>query len=122
MTREENIKKILMALKNSVESIKGTSIVSKRGLVISKVFDFEINARMFGGITASIVGPTTHLAKTIFSAETFLISTIETKEGNTMIMDLKSSILVVITSPNPNVGLILFEMEKAGKEIMEAMK
>ena len=122
MTREETIKNLLMGLKGSVESIKGAAIISKRGLIISQVFDFEINARMFGGITASIVGPTGRLAKTLFDVDTFSINTIETSQGTAIIMDLTASILVVVTKPEPNVGLILFEMESAGTKIMEAMK
>ncbi len=111
-----------MKLKDSVESVKGASVISKRGLIISMVFDFEISSRMFGGIAASIVGPTERLANTLFDEETFSTNTIETEKGSAIIMDLDVSVLVVITKPNPNIGLILFEMEKTAKNIMEAMK
>ena len=122
MTREENINKLLIALKDSVESVNGAALVTKRGLVISKVFDFEINVRMLGGIAASIVGPTVRLANTLFKSDTFTVNTIESTAGTAIIMDLGTSIMLVITKPNPNIGLILFEMESVGKNIEEAMK
>jgi predicted regulator of Ras-like GTPase activity (Roadblock/LC7/MglB family) len=122
MTREEKIKEILLKLKNSVESITGASIVTKRGLIIAKIFDFEINSKMLGGIAASIVGPTTRISKTLFDVESFKIDTIETEKGSVILMDLESSILVVMTKPEPNVGLILFEMEEISKDIEEVMK
>lgn len=122
MTREEKIKEILLKLKNSVESITGASIVTKRGLIIAKIFDFEINSKMLGGIAASIVGPTTRISKTLFDVESFKIDTIETEKGSVILMDLESSILVVMTKPEPNVGLILFEMEQISKDIEEVMK
>ena len=122
MTREEKIKEILLKLKNSVESITGASIVTKRGLIISKIFDFEINSKMLGGIAASIVGPTTRISKTLFDVDSFTIDTIETEKGSAILMDLESSILVVMTKPQPNVGLILYEMEAIGKDIKEVMK
>ena len=122
MTREENINKLLINLKDSVESVNGAALVSKRGLVISKVFDFKINARMLGGIAASIVGPTTRLANTLFKSETFSVNTVESTEGTAILMDLGTSIMLVVTKPQPNIGLILFEMESVGKKIEEAMK
>jgi predicted regulator of Ras-like GTPase activity (Roadblock/LC7/MglB family) len=122
MTREEKIKEILLKLKNSVESITGASIVTKRGLIIAKIFDFEIDSKKLGGISASIVGPTTRISKTLFDVDSFKIDTIETEEGSVILMDLESSILVVMTKPEPNVGLILFEMEQISKDIEEVMK
>ncbi len=122
MTREENINKLLISLKDSVESVNGAALVSKRGLVISKVFDFKINARMLGGIAASIVGPTTRLANTLFKSETFSVNTVESTEGTAILMDMGTSIMLVVTKPQPNIGLILFEMESVGKKIEEAMK
>ncbi|MFO8018007.1 MAG: roadblock/LC7 domain-containing protein [Promethearchaeia archaeon] len=122
MTREEEIQKLLIKLKNAVESITGSAIVTKRGLIISKIFDFEINTRMLGGIAASIVGPTTRISKTLFDVKSFKIDTIETEKGSVIIMDLESAILVVMTKPKPNVGLILFEMEKISENIEEVMK
>jgi predicted regulator of Ras-like GTPase activity (Roadblock/LC7/MglB family) len=122
MTREEEIKSILLDLKSAESSIIGCAVATKNGLMIASILEEKINLRMLSGMAASIVGPTTKICGLLFKAEKFKINSVETEQGTVVFQDLGFAILIVLTKSDPNIGLILYEMENYSKKIEEAMK
>ncbi|MCD6547274.1 MAG: roadblock/LC7 domain-containing protein [Nanoarchaeota archaeon] len=120
MSKKEELDKILLDLK-ATGDVLGASVVSKDGLVIASDIS-GTNPETFAAMSAAMAG----------AAET---AAAELKQGgvNQIIVDAKkgklvtinageNALLVVIATPDVNLGLLLLEMGKASGRIISVLE
>src|SRR3989344_6931054 len=120
-TKNEKLMEILRWLRKAGD-IEGTSVVSRDGLIIASDLLADIDSKTFAAMSAAMTG----------AAET---ATSELKKGNPdqIIVDSKlgsiialgagkKAILVCLIKPKSNLGLVLLNMNKAGKKILGLLK
>ena len=120
-TKNEKLMEILRWLRNAGD-IKGSSVVSRDGLIIASDLLADVDTKTFAAMSAAMTG----------AAET---ATSELKRGNPdqIIVDSKlgsiialgagkKAILVCLIKPKSNLGLVLLNMNKAGKKILGLLK
>ena len=120
-TKKEKLNKILQTLKK-VGNVHGSSVISRDGLVIASDLSKDVDEGTFAAMSAAMQG----------AAET-AVSELAQGELNEIIIDAgkgkiitigagKLAILVALTKPNINLGLILLEMGKASKRVSNALR
>ncbi len=116
----EQLEKILKDLK-AVGDIEASAIVSRDGLLIAADISQNINAEAFAAMTATMLGAaetaTSELGKGIPDRVI-----VEGKEGKIIATGAgPKALLVVMTNPRANLGLVLLEMSKASERIKELL-
>ncbi len=116
----EQLEKILKDLK-SVGDIEASAIVSRDGLLIAADISQNVNADAFAAMTATMLGAaetaTSELGKGIPDRVI-----VEGKEGKIIATGAgPKALLVVMTNPRANLGLVLLEMGKASEKIKELL-
>jgi len=120
-TKNEKLMEILRWLRKAGD-IEGSSVVSRDGLIIASDLLADVDTKTFAAMSAAMTG----------AAET---ATSELKRGNPdqIIVDSKlgsiialgagkKAILVCLIKPKSNLGLVLLNMNKAGKKILGLLK
>ncbi len=116
----EQLEKILKDLK-AVGDIEASAIVSRDGLLIAADISHNVNAEAFAAMTATMLGAaetaTSELGKGIPDRVI-----VEGKEGKIIATGAgPKALLVVMTSPRANLGLVLLEMGRASEKIKELL-
>ena len=120
LTLRDMLKKVLMDL-NATGEVYASAIVSRNGLLMACEMPSDIDSRTFAAMTATMVGA----AETAFSelkkgvAERVIV---EGREAKIIAMGAgKKALLVTMSDPRANLGLILLEMEKASEKIRKLL-
>ncbi len=120
LTTKQMLEKVLNDLKKAGD-IDGSAIITRDGLLIASDVDSSIHAETFAAMSATMLG----------AAET---ATLELKKGalDRVIVESKDAkiiaggagekaLLVVMTSTEAGLGLILVEMNKAAEKIEKVL-
>ncbi len=115
------LEKILKDLK-AAGDVEASAIVSRDGLLIAADISQNINAEAFAAMTATMVGAaetaTSELSKGVPDRVI-----VEGKEGKIIASGAgPKAILVSMTNPKANLGLVLLEMGRASEKIKELLK
>jgi len=116
MSKADEAKKILSKLEENVPDIVGSAIITTNGLMISSLLPSEANERMIAAMSAALLGVSKRVSQELFSGN-FKSLMLEIDKGNMFLMGTGRVILVVLTKPEPNIGLVTLEMDSAGKDI-----
>jgi len=116
----EQLEKILKDLK-AAGDIEASAIVSRDGLLIAADISQNVNAEAFAAMTATMLGAaetaTSELGKGIPDRVI-----VEGKEGKIIATGAgPKALLVVMTTPRANLGLVLLEMSKASEKVKELL-
>ncbi len=116
----EQLEKILKDLKTAGD-IEASAIVSRDGLLIAADISQNVNAEAFAAMTATMLGAaetaTSELGKGIPDRVI-----VEGREGKIIATGAgPKALLVVMTNPRANLGLVLLEMGKASEKIKELL-
>ncbi len=116
----ERLEGVLKELKD-VGDIEASAIVSRDGLLIAADISRSVNAEAFAAMTATMLGAaetaTSELGKGIPDRVI-----VEGKEGKIIATGAgPKALLVVMTTPKANLGLVLLEMSKASEKVKELL-
>jgi len=113
MPKLDDVKIVIDNLHKKIPTIIGSGVIRMNGLVIESNFSRDINERMVGAMSAALLGTSKRTAESLFKGN-FVSLVLALDKGNMFLMSCGKVILVVITEPNPNMGLITLEMEDVG--------
>lgn len=119
-TKKEKLVEILKEIRK-VGDVQGSSVISVDGLVIASDLSNDVDEETFAAMSAAMQG----------AAET-AVSELEQGELNEIVIDADKgklitiragslAILVVLTKPEVNLGLILLEMGRASDKILNIL-
>ncbi len=116
----ERLEGVLKELKG-VGDIEASAIVSRDGLLIAADISQSVNAEAFAAMTATMLGAaetaTSELGKGVPDRVI-----VEGKEGKIIATGAgPKALLVVMTAPKANLGLVLLEMSKVSEKIRELL-
>ena len=120
-TKKEQLETVLSGLKK-IGGIRSSAVISRDGLVIAADLSKNVNADTFAAMSAAMQG----------AAET-AISEMKQGEINQIIIDSsngkmisigagKNAILVILTDPEINLGLVLLSLGKASGKISDILQ
>ncbi len=117
----ERLEGVLKELKD-VGDIEASAIVSRDGLLIAADISQNVNAEAFAAMTATMLGAaetaTSELGKGIPDRVI-----VEGREGKIIATGAgPKALLVVMTTPKANLGLVLLEMSKASEKVKELLR
>ena len=112
----EKINQQLEELESKVSDIIGTAVIRTNGLIVASSLPKETNARMIAAMSAALLGTSKKSAEALFDGE-FNSINLELNKGNMFLIGAGRVILVAITKPQPNIGLLTLEMEDMSKKI-----
>ena len=112
----EKINQHLEELESKVSDIIGTAVIRTNGLIVASSLPKETNARMIAAMSAALLGTSKKSAEALFDGE-FNSINLELNKGNMFLIGAGRVILVAITKPQPNIGLLTLEMEDMSKKI-----
>ncbi|MBW9222699.1 roadblock/LC7 domain-containing protein [Methanothermococcus sp. SCGC AD-155-C09] len=101
---------------NKVEGIKGSMVVGKDGLVIASQMPSGIDVELIGAMASAAFGSAERTASEI-NQGTLQQMMIEGEHGKTLMTDAGEGILVVLTDPGVNLGLIRISMKRSTEKV-----
>ena len=113
------LEKILTDL-NSIEGVTGSLVTGKDGLVIAQRAPAGIDVDLASAMTATIFGTGDKAVKELKQGD-IVQGMIEGSAGKILIVAGKNAILMVMTDPKVNLGLVRIEMTRCIKEIEESL-
>ncbi len=121
LTTKQMLEKVLNDLKKAGD-IDGSAIITRDGLLIASDVDSSIHAETFAAMSATMLGAaetaTSELKK---GAPDRVI--VESKDGKIIAGGAgEKALLVVMTSTEAGLGLILVEMNKAAEKIEKVLQ
>jgi len=119
ISKIENAKIILNDLESKVSDIKGSAIIRTNGLLVVSALPNEASERMIAAMSAALLGTSKRTGESLFDQGIFQGLHLTISKGDMFLQEAGKVILVVITSSNPNVGLVTLEMEDAVLKIKE---
>jgi len=121
MSIKEMLEKILKDLR-AVGDVDASAIVSRDGLLIAADIPQNINAEAFAAMTATMLGAAETATSELGRGVPDRVI-VEGGEGKIIAAGAGSkALLVVMTNPKANLGLILLEMSKASEKVKEVLK
>ena len=119
-TKYESLEKVLQGL-NTIGDVEGSAIISRDGLIIASTLPPNFDKETFSAMCATMVGAAETAAMDINKGvpERVIVETRGMKllaigAGNEML-------LVTITAPQSNLGLVVSEASKAASQITKVM-
>ncbi|MFX1274419.1 MAG: roadblock/LC7 domain-containing protein [Promethearchaeota archaeon] len=112
----DKINQQLEELESRVSDIIGTAVIRTNGLIVASALPKETNERMIAAMSAALLGTSKRSAEALFNGE-FSSLNLELDKGNMFLIGAGRVILVAITKPQPNIGLVTLEMEDISKKI-----
>ncbi len=103
-----------------VDSVIGSLLVGKDGLVVASTLLDEEDAEILGAMSAAVFGEIDKATRRL-GVGNLVDSIIDAKDGSILLLEAKELILVVITQRTVNLGLVKMEMRRAAKRISEAV-
>ncbi len=103
---------------NKTSGITGSMLVGNDGIVIAADLNTQIEEETIGALAASI---TSNIQKSLDRLDTAPLSqvTVEADNAKLFFCDAKIGILVVITEPEVNIGLVRLEIKHAISKLMK---
>ncbi|MBN1802989.1 MAG: roadblock/LC7 domain-containing protein [Candidatus Lokiarchaeota archaeon] len=117
----ERVNKYLNELENRVSDIIGSAVIRTNGLIVASALPKEANERMIAAMSAALLGTSKRSAEALFNGN-FNSLNLELDQGNMFLIGAGRVILVAITKPQPNIGLVTLEMEDISKKISQVFK
>ncbi len=117
----ETLERILKDLK-SIGDVEASAIISRDGLLIAADISKDVNAEAFAAMTATMLGAaetaTSELGRGV--PERVIV---EGKNVKIIACGAGSkALLVLMTAPDANLGLILYKMSQVSEKIKELLK
>jgi uncharacterized protein len=104
-----------------VGQIKACGIVSKEGLLINSRTPPDVDARIFGALCSTVMGAAEAASGQMATGTVSQIS-VKTEKGTIVLLPAGlKAILTVLTDPEAQLGLILFEMETHADQVDEIL-
>lgn len=103
-----------------VDSVVGSLLVGKDGLVIASTLLDPEDAEILGAMSAAVYGEVDKATKRI-GVGSLSDAIINAQDGAVLLQESHDLILVVITQRTVNLGLVKMEMRKAAARIKEAV-
>ena len=113
------LEKILADL-NGVEGVNGSLVAGKDGLIISERAPEGTDTDLASAMASTLFGTGEKAAKELKQGEV-VQAMVEGTGGKILLIAGKDAILMAITDPNVNLGLIRIEMKRCIKEIEESL-
>jgi len=101
---------------NRVTGVAGSMIVERNGLIIASALGEGMDDEIVGAMSVAIFSTAEASAERMRHGNMDYIMTIS-ERANTVMTDAGKGVLVVVTEPKANLGLIHIEMMEAVKEI-----
>ena len=103
---------------NKTSGITGSMVVGKDGIVIAADLNTQIEEETIGALAASI---TSNIQKSLDRLDSAPLTqvTVEADNAKLFFCDAKIGILVVITEPEVNIGLVRLEIKNAISKLMK---
>lgn len=121
-SRAEKIHEILERLRRMDTDIQGTAVATNEGLVIASSLTENLDEERLSAICAAAATVTRRTAEELDKGEPTEVH-IRTPKGYILIMrGGVSSLLVAITRPAANLGLILLDMRRVAREIASVLE
>jgi len=118
-TKKERLEKILEGLRSTGGTI-GSAVISKDGLVIASDLG-EQDVETFAAMSAAMEGAAETAVSELKQGKLNQII-IDTEKGKMMTMSAGAeAILVILTKPKQNTGLILLELGKSAGKIADIL-
>src|ERR1051326_6239548 len=119
-TKYESLEKVLQGL-NTIGDVEGSAIISRDGLIIASTLPANFDKETFSAMCATMVGAAETASLDINKGvpervvvETRGMKLLAIGAGNEML-------LVTITAPQSNLGLVVSEASKAASQITKVM-
>lgn len=121
MTKKDELEKLLSSLKD-IGNIEGLSVVSKDGLVISSLLDERFDGETLAAMVATMGGAAeTVMGELKLGTPERII--VESPKGKVIAVEAgENAILVVLSSPNAQLGMIFMEAKKTAEKIRGLLK
>ncbi|MHA1784705.1 MAG: roadblock/LC7 domain-containing protein [Candidatus Helarchaeota archaeon] len=116
MSKIDEAKEILTELERKVPDIKGSAVIRTNGLIIVSALPAESSERMLAAMAAALLGTSKRTSESLFQG-TFKSLHITVDKGDLFLLESGKVILVSMTNPEPNVGLVTLEMEDSSAKI-----
>jgi len=113
------LEKILSDL-NGVEGVTGSLIAGKDGLLISQRAPEGIDVDLACAMASTLIGTGEKATKELKQGDVYQVM-IEGSAGKILLISGKDAILLAMTEPNVNLGLVRIEMKRCIKDIEEAL-
>ncbi|MFX1396334.1 MAG: roadblock/LC7 domain-containing protein [Promethearchaeota archaeon] len=117
----ESVNKHLEELEKRVSDIIGSALIRTNGLIVASSLPKEANERMIAAMSAALLGTSKRSAEALFNGN-FNSLNLELDKGNMFLISAGRVILVAITKPQPNIGLVTLEMEDISNKISQIFK
>jgi predicted regulator of Ras-like GTPase activity (Roadblock/LC7/MglB family) len=116
-SRAQQIEHLLMRLRTIDPDIEGTAVTTNEGLVIGASLNENLDKERLSAVCAAVNTTIQRTADELDKGHPSEVI-IRAPEGNIFILRAgSSSLLVAITRPSANIGLILIDMRKVGNQI-----
>ncbi len=120
MSLRSQLEDILKEMK-STGDVEASAIVSRDGLLIAADISSSVNADAFAAMSATMLGAA-ETAMSELGKGTPDRVVVESPSGKIVAMGAgEKALLVVMTTPKANLGLILLQLGKASKKIEELL-
>ncbi len=106
---------------NKIPGVVGSLVTGKDGLPIASAVPEDVNVDVVSAMAAAIIGTSERSTSEIGQGELEQVM-IEGKNGKTLVMDVGNGVLVVLTTPDINLGLIRLDMKRAARDLREALE
>lgn len=113
------LERILLDM-NRVNGVAGSMLVEKNGLIIASALK-GINEKLLGAMTVAIFATAETSSDSMKHGNLDYIMMVSEK-ATTFMMDAGKGVLVVVTEPEANFGLIHIEMQRAVEDIKIALE
>ncbi len=113
------LEKILADL-NSAEGVSGSLVAGKDGLIISERAPEGVDTELASAMASTLFGTGEKTTEQLKQGDVTQCM-IEGTAGKTLIIAGKEAILMAMTEPDVNLGLVRIEMKRCIKEIEESL-
>ncbi|WP_456481272.1 roadblock/LC7 domain-containing protein [Methanopyrus sp.] len=114
------IEKVLADL-NRVAGVEGSMVASSDGLVIAEAVPPDVDPEVVGAIATTVYGSGERVVDKMELGETEQML-MESSRGKVMIIKVgEDAVLVVITDPDANLGLVRLKAQEAAEELAERL-
>ena len=120
MSRLDDARKILEDLHSKVPDLNDLAIARTNGLVIlalrKTIGEDKNSERLLGGMASALFSISKRAASELLQGDFISLST-EISTGNIFLVYTGKVILICLTKPDPNLGLISLELEDAAEKL-----
>lgn len=120
MSRLEDAKQILEDLRNRAPDVEELALARTNGLIIvslgKSISQDKKSERLMGAMASALFSISKRAASELLNGE-FKAVNVEIDKGNIFLVFTGKIILITLTKPEPNLGLITLELEDAAAKL-----